>query len=470
MTAGTERGADDGPAPTGDAAAPAARADHDQERRAFFRQFGRQALVTVGQVAGVADMVRSIPSSTAANLLGLGDPASARTTGPAGSTVPRGAALVTSPSSAPGTDDVFRSPYRVSGDELVLLDQRAVPDRVATLVARRGSDVAYYLRLGACRGGAVMAQVAAYGLALTAAERATQPVAALDAELRRTAQALASARPSSRLPAWAMARMETARSKLDAAAEGADVAAALRAEADAIAADIQAAQAAIVAALHGMLAGLATDPSDRPLGVLVHGDPGALSGGLLGTGITALRAVRDEGRDLRVFVSETRPFMDGVRLASWELRQADIDHKVIPDSAVAWLFDRERIDTVLVDADWIAANGDTGAVIGSRAVALQAAATADSPGRPRPKVVVAGLSHAIDPTTPDGHAIPVEMRPARDQAAYLTGLSIRVADALVPASDVMPAETIAALVTERGVLAPPSAAGIASLVDPAILG
>ena len=62
------------------------------------------------------------------------------------------------------------------------------------------------------------------------------------------------------------------------------------------------------------------------------------------------------------------------------------------------------------------------------------------------------------------------MRPARDQAAYLTGLSIRVADALVPASDVMPAETIAALVTERGVLAPPSAASIASLVDPAILG
>jgi methylthioribose-1-phosphate isomerase len=156
--------------------------------------------------------------------------------------------------------------------------------------------------------------------------------------------------------------------------------------------------------------------------------------------------------------------MDGARLASWELRQAGIDHKVIPDSAVAWLFDRESIDAVLIGAEWIAANGDTGAVIGSRAIALLAAAAGDRPGRARPRVIVCGLSATIDPATPDGDAIPVELRPARDQAAYLTGLSIRVSDALVPAADVIPAGTISALVTERGVLVPPSAPAIASLI------
>ena len=92
---------------------------------------------------------------------------------------------------------------------------------------------------------------------------------------------------------------------------GTAVAAALRAEADAIAADVQAGHAAIVAALIETLGG----PLDRPLGVLVHGDPGALSGGLVGTGITALRGLRDQGRELHVFVTETRPFMDGARLA-----------------------------------------------------------------------------------------------------------------------------------------------------------
>ena len=131
---------------------------------------------------------------------------------------------------------------------------------------------------------------------------------------------------------------------------------------------------------------------------------------------------------------------------------------------MAWLFDRETIDVVLIGAEWIAANGDSGAVIGSRAIAHLAAAVADDPGQAPPRVIVCGLSATIDPSTPDGHAIPVELRPARDQAAYLTGLSIRVSDALVPAADVIPAGTIAALVTERGVLVPPSAPAIAELI------
>jgi methylthioribose-1-phosphate isomerase len=157
--------------------------------------------------------------------------------------------------------------------------------------------------------------------------------------------------------------------------------------------------------------------------------------------------------------------MDGARLASWELRQAGIEHKVIPDSAVAWLFEREPIDAVLIDAEWIAANGDSGAVIGSRAIAAQAAAVGHEADRTRPRVIVCGLCAVIDPATPDGAAIPVELRPARDQAAYLAELSIRGSDALVPASDVIPVEAISALVTERGVLVPPSAEAIGRLLE-----
>jgi methylthioribose-1-phosphate isomerase len=434
--------------------------DHDASRRAFFRQFGKEAVTTLGQVAGMAGMVNRVSGSAAASLLGLTEPATGRPPRPPMRSG-RGAALVTSGPLAPAGDHAFRNAYRISGPELVLLDQRLIPEKLEDVVARRGSDVAYYLRLGACRGGAAMAQVAAYGLALTAGEREAHPAAARDAELQRTQGALASARPSSRLPAWAMERMESVRAGLDEATDGAGVAAALRAEADAIATDLQAGHAAIATALAAWL----VEPADRPLGVLLHGDPGALSGGLVGTGITALRTLRDEGRELRVFVTETRPFMDGARLASWELRQAGIEHKVIADSAVAWLFDRETIDVVLIGAEWIAANGDTGAVIGSRAIALQAVAMADDADRVRPRIVVCGHSATIDPLTPDGPAIPVELRPARDQAAYLAGLSIRVSDALVPAGDVIPAHAIAALVTEHGVLAPPSAQAIGMLLS-----
>ena len=39
----------------------------------------------------------------------------------------------------------------------------------------------------------------------------------------------------------------------------------------------------------------------------------------------ALSRMHAAGRDLRLFLTEGRPYMDGARLASWELRQAGIE-------------------------------------------------------------------------------------------------------------------------------------------------
>src|SRR5262245_15424119 len=64
-------------APVTDGADPASpspaatAADHDPARRAFFRQFGRQAVTTVGQVAGMADVVGRTTGGATAGLLGL---------------------------------------------------------------------------------------------------------------------------------------------------------------------------------------------------------------------------------------------------------------------------------------------------------------------------------------------------------------------------------------------------------------
>jgi methylthioribose-1-phosphate isomerase len=162
--------------------------------------------------------------------------------------------------------------------------------------------------------------------------------------------------------------------------------------------------------------------------------------------LTALRRLRDEGQALRLFVTEGRPFMDGARLASWELRAAGLEHRVVPDAAVAWLLARETIDAVLIDAEWIAANGDVGAIVGSRGVAQLAVANGT-------RVVVSGATATIDETAPDGAAIPLELRPAGDLVAYLADTPVRAADALVPATDVVPAAAVYALVTERGTVA-----------------
>ncbi len=410
---------------------------HDPARRAFFLDFGKQAVTAAGQVAGMADLVGRASGGGVASLLGLDAPRPA----PARPTFTRSPRRALVSSASPAADGVHRSAYRVTEDGLVLLDQRGIPEQLDEVLARRGSDVAYYLGLGVARGGALMAQIAAYGLALTARERAAQPAASRELELRRTMQALRQSRPSARLLAWSMERMGAV---IDASARAGDdgdtLAAALRTEADAIATDIAAWNAAIAAALYTHLASRSVDS----LVLLLHGLHGALGGGVVGSGLPALQRLLEMGRGLRVFVTEGRPFMDGARLSSWELRQAGIDHKVIPDSAVAWLLHRERVDAVLVGAEWVAANGDIGALVGSRAVAQLAAVSGTH-------LIASGLSACLDPTTPDGSAMPDELRPVRDLTDYLADVPIRDSDALVPAADVMPAATIGAVITEQGV-------------------
>ncbi len=454
------------------AAGTPTRSEHDPARRAFFFEFGKQAVTAVGQVAGMADLVGRTTGGVA-SLLGL-DPEPPPPSAPVFARPGRAAVVSAAP---PAADGAFRSAYRLDGDDLVLLDQRGIPGALEEVVAKRGSDVAYYLRLGVARGGLLMAQLAAYGLALTARERAMQPREQRDVELERTMRALVDARPSARSLVWSMERMRAVVADFDrdddgvaatdggvatasvvategdASSEGdpasADhgdgdrLATALRAEADAIATDAGAWNAAIAAVLCEQLAAL----HDGPLVLLLHGNHGGLAGGVVGGGLPALQRLRAEGRSMRVYVTEGRPFMDGARLASWELRQAGIEHKVIADSAVAWLLQREPVDAVLIGAEWIAANGDTGALVGSRAIAQLAAASGT-------RLMVTGVSALQDSSTPDGAAIPEELRPARDLVAYLADVPIRSSDALVPAADVIPAAAISTLVTERGASTP----------------
>ena len=186
----------------------------------------------------------------------------------------------------------------------------------------------------------------------------------------------------------------------------------------------------------------------------MHGDPGLLSCGQVATALGAITLLASEGRELRVWVTETRPYLDGARLAAWELTNAGIEHTVLPDTAVAYLLDHEHIDAVLLGAECIAANGDTANVIGSQAVAeLACRARADTQRVP---VYICAPATCIDTATPDGSAIPVELRPGRDLATYQSGINPTRVNALNPATDVIPARCIEAFVTELGVLHSPT--------------
>ena len=90
----------------------------------------------------------------------------------------------------------FASAYRVEERGVVIIDQRLAPDRIEEIVCARAADVAFQMRTFACNGGALLAQVAAYGFALTANEAREWPQLRREAELRRSAQLLTYARPT----------------------------------------------------------------------------------------------------------------------------------------------------------------------------------------------------------------------------------------------------------------------------------
>jgi methylthioribose-1-phosphate isomerase len=435
------------------AASAADASDPGVGRRAFFRTFGRQAIQTVGQVAGIADVVTKGTTTAAASLaaLGIAPPeASARRLANAVATR-EGQAGTARPADQ---DQGYRSPYRLTPDNLLLLDQRGLPDRVEDVTCKRASDVSFYLRVGAARGGPLMAQLAAYGMALSAREVAGRSPQGRRAEIMRVARSLVATRPASRMLRWATDRVTATWDALDESVSGEDAASAIRELAVELVSQVQLDCAAIARTATELL----PRTEGRPLHVLLHGAPGTLTCGQVGTAITALGQLHTDGAPMKVWVTETRPDLEGSRLASWELKHLGIEHVVITDSAVAWLLGHERIDAVLMGAEWIAANGDSSNVIGSRAVAELAAIAGKQPV----PVYLCAPAATIHPLTADGSAIPVELRPGRDLGTYLAAHKAGRATTINPAADVIPAARITGIVTEAGVLDPRDATALAA--------
>ncbi len=114
-----------------------------------------------------------------------------------------------------------------------------------------------------------------------------------------------------------------------------------------------------------------------------------------------------------------------------------------------------RIGCCVVGADRIARNGDTANKIGTYGVALAARSH-------RVPFYVAAPVSTIDPTCPDGAAIPIESRPPEEVTRpFGVEAAPKGVGVYNPAFDVTPADLIDAIVTDRGVLRPPYVESIA---------
>jgi methylthioribose-1-phosphate isomerase len=272
------------------------------------------------------------------------------------------------------------------------------------------------------------------------------------ARLEQVCQRLVSSRPTAVNLAWAVDRMRQRAGSLRGPCRPSEIHAALWSEARAMHDEDRHICRSI--GRHG-----ATLLRDG-MGILTHCNAGGLATSEYGTALAVIYAAQAEGKQLRVFVDETRPLLQGSRLTAWELQQHGIDTTVICDSAAAHVLRAGHVHAVITGADRIAANGDTANKIGTYGLAHLARAH----GCP---FYVAAPCSTFDLDTPSGAEIPIECRDARE---ITHGLGRQTAPAGIrvynPAFDVTPAELITACITERGIVTPVAATHIAALLNP----
>lgn len=185
--------------------------------------------------------------------------------------------------------------------------------------------------------------------------------------------------------------------------------------------------------------------------ILTHCNTGGLASGQYGTALSVIYHAHNAGKQIHVWVDETRPLLQGARLTAWELNRAEIPFHLITDSMGPWLMKQGKVDAVIVGTDRVTANGDMANKIGSYMLAV----ACKHHGIP---FYVAAPYSTIDPKTATGNDIVIEERDGKEITTIgQTDIAPAKIAVYNPAFDVTPAELITAYITEKGIIRPPYA-------------
>jgi len=182
--------------------------------------------------------------------------------------------------------------------------------------------------------------------------------------------------------------------------------------------------------------------------ILTHCNAGALATAGYGTALGVIRAAHEQNKEIHVYVDETRPYLQGARLTTFELNELGIKNTLICDNMAGYLMSKGRIDFIVVGADRIARNGDVANKIGTYSLAVLASYH-------RVPLYIAAPFSTFDPATETGDMIPIEERDAKE-IREIGGVKI-VEDfqkCFNPAFDVTPAALVTGVITELGIFKP----------------
>lgn len=330
-------------------------------------------------------------------------------------------------------------PIEFSEKGLVLLDQRGLPNTENYVVCQTPLDVRDAIHSMVVRGAPAIGFAGIFGLALEAKNQSK-----FDRErMAKAAEEIKGARPTAVNLAYEVDRaLETIKGIND------------KDKAYQVLREFALDQIHQLETFNRSMAKNAIEELDKRVGkekynILTHCNTGFLACGSIGTALGIVQVLGESGRVEQVWVDETRPYMQGSRLTSFELTKLGIPHHIVVEGAASYLMKKGLVDAVFVGADRIVANGDTANKIGTSNLSIVC-------DRYKVPFYVAAPLSTFDPKTPNGDQIEIELRDEKEVLEIAGRPMAPVgARALNPSFDVTDSDLITAIISEEGVIRPP---------------
>jgi methylthioribose-1-phosphate isomerase len=187
---------------------------------------------------------------------------------------------------------------------------------------------------------------------------------------------------------------------------------------------------------------------NRALNVMTICNTGVLACGVLGTALGVVVNLNKKNKLKHVYASETRPYLQGSRLTSYELIKENIPHEIVVEGAASYLMKNKLVDAIFAGADRVVANGDTANKIGTSSLSIIAKYYGV------PFYIVAPTS-SFDLNSKTGAEIEIELRDPNEILKYKgQWISHPSARALNPSFDVTDHQCITGIISENGVWNP----------------
>lgn len=336
--------------------------------------------------------------------------------------------------------------FKYSQNSLQILDQRFIPFKIKYFEAKTVEDCAKAIREMMVRGAPLIGDVAALGYLLGIDNilkmklKKTQKILSI---LQRNADILKESRPTAVSLFKAIDRIHSKAEKLiEKGYKIGDLREEVQKEAfKIIEEDIN---STLAISMNGIK--LLKNNSV----VITYCNTGSLATAGIGTALGIITQGYKYKKISHVYACETRPYLQGSRLTSWELMKNNIPYTLICDNMAGWIMKIKKIDAIIIGADRIASNGDTANKIGSYSLSVLAK-------KHNIPFYVAAPTDTFDTTLKNGSQIKIEER-SIDEIIKIKNVYIAhpKTKAFHPAFDVVPNNLITAIITEKGIIKKPN--------------